>query len=376
MSDILFHYADYGHVEERRKLNEYGGIGYYRIIKPAQYLGKLVNTKVIGKEIMDLGTSFERIWENVFTNNDCFWMNHFLGEPNASAQTFFADRLKRKLVYDLDDNFLDVPVTNEMYKKLQPGKRDRAVLSATLSFASTLVVSTEPLKDKLAKHFKDVYGMVKNIVVLPNMNDLDDWNYIPVEKHGDKIVIGYSGSNSHQEDLQMVMPSIAKLMNKYPNLYFELIGCVPKAKVKEYFGLAGFTNSSLDRIILRPATPIFKDYPEYLSQQKWDIGICPLVDSAFTRCKSHIKWMEYSMYKIPVVASRVYPYFMDICGRKTITDGETGLLAKNHEWEAKLESLLLSKELREKLGQQSYDHIKKEWQYKDYDWKKVLSEIK
>jgi glycosyltransferase involved in cell wall biosynthesis len=372
IKDILFHFADYNHVPEREKLNEYGGIGYYRIVKPAQYIGKLKTVKVVGKEILKFGKTFESLWGSVFSNHKMFWMNHFLGEPNASAQAFFSNRYKRGLVYDLDDNFLDVPSTNEMYEKLKPGSRDRAILSATLSFATTLVASTDPLKDKLVKHFKDVYGIDKNVVVIPNMNDIKDWDYTPVPKHGDKIVIGYSGSNSHQDDLVMVMPSIAKLMKKHKNLYFELIGCVPKAKVKEYFGNKGFDNECLDRIKLLPATPIFKDYPEYLSQQAWDIGICPLVDTEFTRSKSHIKWMEYSMYQIPTVASRVYPYFMDIQGRKTITDGETGLLAKPHEWEAKLESLIVSKELRDKLGKAAYDHIKKNWQYKNYDWKAAL----
>lgn len=375
MADILFHYADYNHLPERERLNEYGGIGYYRIIKPAEYIGKFLEVKVVGKDIQNLGGTFDGIWSAVFIDNKCFWMNHFLGEPNASAQAFFSERYQKKLVYDIDDNFLDVPKSNMLHEKFLPGKRDRAILSATLSFATTLVVSTEPLKERLNEHFKTVYGMEKNIVVIPNMNDLKDWDFKPVEKHGDKIVIGYSGSNSHQDDLTMMMPAMGKLMKKYRNLHFEIIGSVPKDKVKTYFGQAGFDDDCLDRIKLLPATPIFKDYPEYLSQQKWDIGIAPLVDTPFTRCKSHIKWMEYSMYRIPTVASRTYPYFMELCGRETITDGETGLLCKPNEWEEKLERLIVSKELRDEIGGKAYEHIKKNWQYKDFSWKETLEKI-
>lgn len=377
MRDILFHYADFNHHPEREKLNEYGGIGYYRIIKPSKYIGKIKDVKVVGKDIQQFGKTFAGVWESIFKNSKAFWMNHFLGEPNASAQAFFQEKYKTTLVYDIDDNFLDVPKTNDMHGKFLPGKRDRAILAATLSFATTIVVSTEPLKERLAEFFKKVYNMDKNIVVIPNMNDIDDWNFTPAEKHGDKIVIGYSGSNSHQEDLVMVMPVIAKLMKKHKNLYMEFIGSIPKNKIKEYFAGAGFDDDCLERIGMRSATPIFKDYPEYLASMKWDIGIAPLVDSAFTRCKSHIKWMEYSMFKIPTVASRVYPYFMELEGRQTITDGDTGLLASNlKEWEQKLESLIVDKELRTKIGENAFNHVKNNWQYKDFDWDGVLKKIK
>jgi len=123
-------------------------------------------------------------------------------------------------------------------------------------------------------------------------------------------------------------------------------------------------------------TPTFLEYPEHLAHQKWDIGIAPLVDTAFTRCKSHIKWLEYSMYQIPTIASRVYPYFMELEGRKTIVDGETGLLCRNaKEWEEKLERLILDEDLRKKLGKQAYQYIKKEWQYKDFDVDAVFEKI-
>ncbi len=172
----------------------------------------------------------------------------------------------------------------------------------------------------------------------------------------------------------MVLPVIDKLMAKYPNLWFETVGAIDKDRLHTYF--KDFTPKHLERVAMVSYTPTFWEYPEHLANQKWDIGIAPLVDTAFTRCKSHIKWMEYSMYQLPTVASRVYPYFMDLTGRKTITDGETGFLCRTpEEWEAKLTKLIDSKELRLKIGKQAYEHVKKNWQYEDFNVDKVMDEI-
>jgi len=76
--------------------------------------------------------------------------------------------------------------------------------------------------------------------------------------------------------------------------------------------------------------------------------------------------MEYSMIKIPTVASRVYPYFIELDGKDTIRDGETGFLCSTPEqWEKTLSKLIEDEELRIKIGQQAYNYIKDNWQYKD-----------
>ncbi len=372
MAKILLHYTDFNHRPERRKKNTFGALGYYRTFKPSQFI-KGHQVDVRGTDIANYGKTFEENWENIFKEYDIVWIMHYLSEANMAAQAYFADKYKKKLIYDIDDNYLDVPESNPVHEKFKKAKKDRALLSTSFFFANALSVSTEPLKERLQAHFRHVHGVEKEMFVMPNMNDVKDWNFKPAQKHTDKIVIGYSGSNSHQDDLMMVLPSIDKLLTKYPNLWFEIIGAIDKTKLDTYF--KGFKPKNLERIAMLPATATFWEYPEYLAQQKWDIGIAPLVDSAFTRCKSHIKWLEYSMYKIPTVASRVYPYFMELAGRETITDGETGFLCNNLEWEKTLERLIEDKSLRERIGQQSYDHVKQNWQYDGFNFNGIVEKI-
>ena len=51
-----------------------------------------------------------------------------------------------------------------------------------------------------------------------------------------------------------------------------------------------------------------QNYPCKLASIRPDIGLCPLTDTAFNRCKSPIKWMEYAMAGAATVASPVEPY--------------------------------------------------------------------
>lgn len=366
---ILMNFADWTHTPERVEQNTYGGIGYYRIVKPSENI-EGYEVKVIGKEITDFGVTLEEQWDNVFKEYDAYWTNYFADDKAGACIIYYAQKHKKKLIIDIDDNYLDIPESNMLYERFKVGKRDRAMLTTILSFADIITTSTFPLKERLDEHFQLVQKIDKKIVVIPNLNDIKDWDFKPVEKSKDKIVIGYTGSNSHHDDLRLVMPAIKELMTKYDNLHFEMIGILDKKNAPIMF--KDWDLKLLDRVAMVGATPTFREYPQWLSERAWDIGIAPLVDTRFTRCKSSIKWLEYSMFKIPTVASRVYPYFIDVMGRKTVEDGKTGLLCRVNEWKDKLEKLILDKEFRIKLGEQAYEHVKDKWQYKDSNLNKII----
>jgi glycosyltransferase involved in cell wall biosynthesis len=384
MAKVCAVFTDFAGYPERRKRNTFGGIGYYRMFKPSQCLTNH-EVDLRGVDIDQYGTTFEENWENIFKKYDVFWAVHYFHEQNQVAQCYFAKKYDKLLIYDLDDNYLDLPESNPVYEKFfkkEKGvvysSRNKATLSAAFSFADALTVSTEPLKERMQKHMKDTFNIDKPIYTIPNMNELADFNFTPAPKYKDKIVIGYQGSTSHKEDLLMVLPAIHKLMLKCPNLYMEIMGAIEKKDLDDYFRT--WEPFLLERIAMLPSTKVFLDYPKALSEQRWDIGIAPLIDTPFTRSKSHIKWLEYSAFKIPCVASHVYPYFMDIQGKKTIIDGVTGLLCRPPEWEAKLERLILDASLRKRIGQQAYDFIKSDWQYKNSTiqetFDRMLSECK
>lgn len=284
---------------------------------------------------------------------------------------FHRDKYKKKVVIDLDDDYLSIFPSHPLYDVMKTTKRNRAFCSTILSFADVITVSTEPLKQAIKSHMKNVYGLDKTVIVVPNMNDVKDWDFKPIKKNKDKIVIGYTGSYSHDEDLKMCFPAIAKIMDKYPNVYFESIGAVGKENLHVY---DCFSEEAKTRCDILPSTWMFKEYPKHLATMPWDIGIAPLVDSPFTRSKSPIKFFEYSMYKIPTIASRVYPYFVPSFDREVITHEVNGLLVKPSEWFDALERLILNESERKEFGQNAYDHVKDSWQYNE-EFSNVINEV-
>lgn len=367
---ILVNNQDWAINEQRRLLDTYGGVGYYRVWKPYQMIEGF-DKEFIGFNIKRYGTERGERWDNLFRDVDVYWTSYFCEEKTASAMFYYRDRHKKKVIIDVDDNYLDILPSNPIYDKFKPTKKNRSVLSSTLFFADAITVSTEPLKQRLQKHFKEVHDVNKKIFVLPNMNDIKDWNYTPRES--EKFIIGYGGSNSHQDDLKMIFPALAKIMKKYPHVWLEVIGSIDKESLPIF---DVFDQESLSRCDVHSGTWTFNEYPQYLAERGWKIGLAPLVDSAFTRSKSHIKWMEYSMFKIPTIASDVYPYRMPLFGRDTIEHEKTGLLIKPSEWFGSIESLIADEKKRKEIGQNAYDFVKEKWQYSHDFSEKITAIIK
>ncbi len=346
------------------KDGNYSGVGYYRIVQPAKYIKKH-DIRVIGSDIKRYSEKAEDTLHDIVRDHDIIVTKAIDNMQAASNLIFFKQHYNKKLVIDLDDNYFEVRPDQPGYKWYYPGSQKRATMSSYLSFAYHIIVSTQPLADYHKDFLKKVHNQDKEITVIPNFNDFSEFNY-RYKGNGDRrfIRIGWQGSTTHFSDLKMVIPAIKQIMEKYPNVLMDFMGGIEVNQVRDLFG--DFSDEMFKRISIIGGTPSWAGYPWKLSKTRWDIGICPLIDDEFNRNKSHIKWMEYSSYKIPTIASRVYPYFVKINGKKTIENGITGFLAKNtKEWVKYLSLLIENKELRETIGQNAYNHIKSEWQMKN-----------
>lgn len=369
-------YTDWANNEYRTKNKAFGGVSYYRIAKPAQYLKEWYDIDIVGPDMKDkFGSTVEEMWTKVFLTYDLVWTKQIDNAQAAAALLFFADYFKKPVVLDIDDNYFEVKPDQPGYQYYYPGSQKRAIFSSTISLVDALAVSTMPLGEYYKNHIKKVHNIDKEIFVLPNCNDIKDFPKPKKRKQTEKITIGYMGSITHNADLKLVMPIIDKLLTEFPNLFFEVLGSVNSQSAGEVF--EDLNEKNLDRIILKAGTPSWDGYPELIAKQEWDIGIAPLVDDDFTRGKSHIKWMEYAMYKIPCVASKVYPYFQPIDGVDVI-NGSNGLVADNlQDWYLKLKNLIVNPALRQEMGDTAYEYVKNNWQYSQHahKWKEAIDKI-
>ena len=337
--------------EYRVTHNAYGGVAYYRLIAPQKAVAKL------GHEWEHFGNNlipYAKGDLNTFLKGyDIVIAKHMDSPHQAKNVRVACDKNRIPLIYDLDDDLLSIRDDNPAYKSYAEGEMKRVYLATNLSFADALFVSTEPLKESYGKFFKDVMGIEMPIYVLPNYNDASLFTRFKSEKNKDVIVIGYHGSVTHNHDLKMVLPTIDRLMDEFPNVYMELVGTLTKDTIPDVF--KGIKNK--DRFLVRGGTPAFDNFPKLLMSLKWDIGIAPLIDDTFNKGKSHIKYMEMAMKKIPVVASDVYPY---------THNAREALLAKStNDWYKMLKMLILDKNKRDFIANRAFRHVTEELQYED-----------
>ncbi|WP_243358163.1 glycosyl transferase family 1 [Fundidesulfovibrio terrae] len=242
------------------------------------------------------------------------------------------------VVYEVDDNFLAVPEGHPMRVRLaavEPYAR------RLLERADLVTVSTTELKRAFA-------GLAAKVEVLPNFLDERLWGHAsgfgvragladgpardcPEDAPGEGPVrIVFAGTPSHLSDLAAVLPALAAVKARYGSgVELTFMGCAPE-------GLAAL------------CLPFNEDYAGYaaaLAALDAHIGIAPLADNAFNRCKSAVKWLEYSALGMAGVYADLPPY-------ARVRHGETGFKAGGDPaaWEKALTALIGDPALRRDMG--------------------------
>ena len=358
--NIRFIYTDWNQ-PGRAARGLYGGCGYYRVVKPAEWLQKKYKWKCnVHGRINTTGKSKEELWTWFYKDVDLAVVRHVDNDRAVAEMYGAAKYFKVPIILDMDDNYHDVPTSNPATKEYSKGSYREFVTTQSLKHADGVTVSTPEL-EKVYRKFNS------NIAVLPNCNDIADWpqnqawRRMPKEKG--KIRILYAGSKTHDDDLRMILPALQTVFKKYPQVEMVLAGNNPQ-----------FLLDALgDRVQVGGGTPGWEGYNQLMYALHADIAIAPLVDTSFTRCKSHIKWMEYSMYGYPVIASNNGEY------AKYIKHGKTGLLSDNTEqaWTKAITDMVERPGWRKKMAKQAYADIQanQQWEHHIEKWKKFYEKI-
>lgn len=178
-----------------------------------------------------------------------------------------------------------------------------------------------------------------NINVLPNAIDLNLWKPLDCrEKFSDKFRFGWSVSASHGEDWTHIRAALLKFLKTHSDAKFIVIGDT-YMDVRE--GLAEVK----DQIEWYPFSDLWEmHYPLRMVMLGLDCAIAPLANNEFNRCKSPLKWCEYTAFGWPVIAQNMTPY------AEHIENGKTGLLASDTDsWVNALENLYVNPKLRQTL---------------------------
>lgn len=235
------------------------------------------------------------------------------------------------VVYHIDDNLLDLPAS--LGPEIVARQGAAAVARRTMLEQCDLIyASTKVLADVLKGYFphKPMFqGIYASMVEVK----------VPTADPNAPLTIGYMGSKGHKEDLALVVPALGTLMEQRPQLRFVTFGTIEMPRELLRFG---------ERVQHHTVQKGYHGFLQTLADLKWSIGLAPLVDEPFNRCKAPTKFIEYTGCGIPVVASDVLPY------AEAILPG-TGVLVED-DWQVSISNLLDDSELRATLVTSAQAH--------------------
>lgn len=255
----------------------------------------------------------------------------------------------KKIVFDHDDNTMEVLPTSEHYKEfgtedawalvegnlkpiwvtgLTEGFNRYRNLSSQMNLLYILACAdliTSPVQKLLDFYLQFGSKEVKGGIVHNALNfDLyPEGKFMPKDKKKDEIRIGWQGGVSHMGDWEEIKEPLAKVLKDYPEVTLHILGSYYKNQFKEFE----------NRITRYPWYP-FRGYTFRLKTLGLDGAIIPLESKPFNEFKSEIKFTEFTQLGVPSIVKNMLPY------SEVITEQNSYPYKDNVEFEVKLRAML------------------------------------
>ncbi|HEX9029682.1 MAG TPA: glycosyltransferase [Anaerolineales bacterium] len=245
----------------------------------------------------------------------------------------------KTVIFDLDDLLLELPEDH-------PDRGTFFYTEALLPMLETIVAAdavtaSTPALCEYLRPFNP------NTLLAPNSLDDRLWSFRmprPPEA-GAPLVIGYMGGGSHLPDLEQIAPALLRIGTRYAEqVRLVFLGVQPPPELL-----------ALPNVSWSPTTTYdYGEFADQMLQQDYDIAIAPLNDNVFNRCKSPLKFLDYSAAGAVGVYSNLEPY------NQVVVSGENGFLAAApEEWEGYLARLVDDPGLRYRLALAAQETVRR-----------------
>lgn len=245
-----------------------------------------------------------------------------------------------RIIYEIDDALLDLEADHPHYghfKQLSPA------LAEYITNADAITVSTEALKQLIEAR------TTRPVFVLPNCIDMRLWRAIDRRNttHSETVRILFSGTLSHASDFTLIRSVMRRILDIYRD----------RVELVVWGGTDDKEMLSWPGVVQGPDfTASYEEYAHVLMSLNIDLAVVPLRDTILNRCKSHIKWLEYSIAGIPGVWSNVGEY------ATSIEHGVTGLLAGTETaWFDAIVSMVEDRNLRIGIARAAQEQVLQRW---------------
>lgn len=259
----------------------------------------------------------------------------------AQALTARARATGATLVYDIDDDLLNIPGNHPEAAVLRSLE---APVFHLLQYADVVWTSTAELARRLN------VTRARPLVV---PNGLDERLWIaaprPASPIRDLVRILIMGTATHDADYALIEPALVGVKAAFGDrVTIDVLGFTSQGRLAN-----GITR-------LRVPEQASLSYPGFVhwftSQGRWDVGLAPLLDTQFNAAKSTIKRVDYAALGLAVLASDGPVY------RGSIADGVDGALVANDQaaWLAALSDMVQRPERRRQMGAAAFARFQRE----------------
>ncbi|MBS1869472.1 MAG: hypothetical protein JSS99_07385 [Actinobacteria bacterium] len=221
------------------------------------------------------------------------------------------------------------------------GMRRAFARSAELARASSLMTTPS---EHLAQRYRD--EGVEFVEVIENY--LAPEQLKPQRQRHPGVVIGITAAREHQHDIAKLRIDkvLQRVLEAHDGVRVMSFGCALDLPPGRY---ANESHVPIEQLVAR--------------EQQFDIGLAPLVDSAFNRARSNVKLKEYAAAGAMWLASPIGPYV-------GMGEAQGGMLVDDHAWQQVLEELIvdyrrrveLMKRARAWAPSQSIEHAAGSWE--------------
>lgn len=335
-------------------IDRVSGTDFLRIIQPMNALHGQVHKDVkFHVKVFNHAKDGSFDWRDIFQEYDIVYFNYTTNDIGYAIMGLLAQKYKKKLVCDVDDDLWSILTDNAAYDIFKKGSEGREIVKAVLGDVFHVTCTNSHLKHSLEANTK-----AKGVSVLPNYVDLSVYKYRCEFKDRGYYKAIHFGSSTHAASLYSTdfIKAVDRIMKEYPNFSFLTIGTfIPE--LRRMWGQRyeqGFGDGDLMKWI--------KLMPKFMDDV--DFVLTPLINNTYNRSKSATKRWEASSYKIPFIGQHIRQY------NEVIDNDVDGYLCSTEEqWYQAIKKMLDDPKKRKEIGEAGYERTVKDGQMKNNVWR-------